>query len=155
MRSSPDCLAAALQGLGYSAAQAERLACDPRGEVARIAGQRFRAPARPKPATLPYAKRSADTAENGRRIFHGYRPELLVRAGGRWVASRKAAMVEAVRAGALTVDDLERSHGVTAEEWADWVARYDRGGAPELKATSRRAIRSPSHAPPCLDGGRA
>lgn len=141
LMTSPGELAAALRGLGYSSAQAARLAEDPQGEVSRIAAMPFRAPARPKPVRLPHAKRRRETADNGRRIFHGYREDLLVRTGGRWSASRKAGTIEAVRAGSLSVDELQAQHGITAEEWATWVADYDRGGRRALKVCSLKPRR--------------
>lgn len=51
----------------------------------------------------------------------------------RWVASTKQAIVEAVEAGILTVDELGGRFGVTPEEFHAWADRLERYGAKGLR----------------------
>jgi hypothetical protein len=55
--------------------------------------------------------------------------------GQRWVASRKAAVIEAVRAGKLSLEEACRRYEFCPEEFNSWVAAIDKHGVPGLRAT--------------------
>ena len=63
----------------------------------------------------------------------------------RWVARRKALVVAAVRAGALSLDDACRRYGLTVEEFLGWQNSIERHGLAGLRATWRspHAIAAP------------
>ena len=46
----------------------------------------------------------------------------------RWVASRKAAIVAAVRGGFLSLEDAHDRYGVSTDEFMAWQSAFDRGG---------------------------
>jgi hypothetical protein len=46
----------------------------------------------------------------------------------RWVASRKAAIVAAVRGGFLTLEEARGRYGVSTDEFMAWQSAFDRGG---------------------------
>ena len=56
-------------------------------------------------------------------------------AGSRWVVRRKVAVVNAVRAGRLSLSEALHRYGITTEEFAGWVRALDKIGAPGLRAT--------------------
>ena len=59
----------------------------------------------------------------------------------RWVASRKAVVVDAVNHGLISRDDAIRRYGLTEEEFDAWtlaVSRYGRNG---LKVTQLQKFR--------------
>src|SRR5271170_824242 len=51
----------------------------------------------------------------------------------RWTSKRKAEVVVAVRAGTVSAEELERQHGISAEELAEWMRAYDAHGVRGLK----------------------
>jgi|SRR5271170_1182692 transposase-like protein len=51
----------------------------------------------------------------------------------RWTSKRKAGVVVAVRAGTVSAEELERQHGISAEELAGWMRAYDAYGVRGLK----------------------
>jgi len=53
----------------------------------------------------------------------------------RWVASRKAIVVAAVRGGLLSIDDACQRYRLTIDEFLSWQRLIDRHGLPGLKAT--------------------
>ncbi|WP_226621323.1 DUF1153 domain-containing protein [Alloyangia pacifica] len=53
----------------------------------------------------------------------------------RWVASRKAAVVRAVRHGLLTDEQAMERYALSAEELAEWVKAVASHGEEALKAT--------------------
>ena len=53
----------------------------------------------------------------------------------RWTAKRKAGVVVAVRAGTVSAEELERQHGISAEELAAWMRAYDAYEARRLQLT--------------------
>jgi len=59
----------------------------------------------------------------------------------RWVARRKAAVVEAVRRGRMTVDMACKRWNLTAEELASWSSAVDRHGLTGLKTTRIQQFR--------------
>ena len=53
----------------------------------------------------------------------------------RWVASRKAIVVAAVRGGLLSMSDACARYRLTTEESLSWQAQVDRNGLKGLRAT--------------------
>ena len=53
----------------------------------------------------------------------------------RWVASRKAIVVAAVRGGLLSISDACERYRLTAEEFLTWQTQVDRDGLKGLRAT--------------------
>jgi transposase-like protein len=53
----------------------------------------------------------------------------------RWTAKGKAEIVAAVRAGTVTAEELQRQHGISAEELATWMRAYDAYGVNGLQLT--------------------
>jgi hypothetical protein len=61
----------------------------------------------------------------------------------RWVASRKAAVVRAVRHGLVPRAEVLDRYGISDEELEAWMAAVDRHGEGALKATAVRRYRQP------------
>jgi hypothetical protein len=59
----------------------------------------------------------------------------------RWVASRKAAVIEAVRAGKLSLAEACRRYEFCPEEFNSWAAAVDKHGVPGLRATRFQVYR--------------
>ncbi len=53
----------------------------------------------------------------------------------RWVASRKAEVVAAVRGGLLSLDDACKRYRLTIDEFLIWQRLIERHGLPGLRAT--------------------
>ena len=53
----------------------------------------------------------------------------------RWVASRKAIVVAAVRGGLLSMNDACAGYRLTTEEFLSWQTQVDRNGLKGLRAT--------------------
>jgi transposase-like protein len=53
----------------------------------------------------------------------------------RWTSKRKAGLVAAVWAETVTAEELERQHGISAEELAGWMRAYDTYGVSGLQLT--------------------
>src|SRR3954451_24019205 len=53
----------------------------------------------------------------------------------RWVASRKAIIVAAVRGGLLSMSDACARYRLTTEEFLNWQTQVDRNGLKGLRAT--------------------
>jgi len=64
-------------------------------------------------------------------------PECTVR----WVASRKAQVVKAVKFGLLSVDEALSRYHLSADELQSWAAAVDRFGEDALKTTSLQKYR--------------
>ncbi len=62
---------------------------------------------------------------------------------GRWVASRKAAVVRAVEAGLLERDDAIKMYELSSEEYDAWQSLVVRHGESALKATAIQRYRQP------------
>jgi hypothetical protein len=60
----------------------------------------------------------------------------------RWVIRRKAVVVEAVRAGLLTLEDACSRYGLTVEEFLAWQHLVDRHGLSGLRSTRTQQYRS-------------
>ena len=61
----------------------------------------------------------------------------------RWVASRKAAVVRAVRHGLITLDEAKARYGLSDEEFDSWASAVDEHGEQALKATALQRYRHP------------
>lgn len=61
--------------------------------------------------------------------------------GQRWVASRKAAVIEAVRAGRLSLEEAYRRYELCPDEFRSWAAAVDKHGVPGLRATRLQIYR--------------
>jgi hypothetical protein len=62
-------------------------------------------------------------------------PEALPVTGDRWVASRKAALIEAVRGGAITLEEACRRYQLSPEEFVGWLAAFEKHGVHGLRVT--------------------
>jgi transposase-like protein len=60
----------------------------------------------------------------------------------RWVVRRKAAVVAAVQAGKITLEEACRRYQLTEEEFRAWQRAYDVHGLPGLRATRLQQYRS-------------
>ena len=60
----------------------------------------------------------------------------------RWVARRKAAVLAALRSGAITMEEACRRYALSEEELLDWQRAFEIHGLPGLRATSLRAHRT-------------
>lgn len=58
----------------------------------------------------------------------------------RWVQKRKAAVVAAILAGEMTIEDACERYGLSAEEILSWRNRIARAGVDALRATHRGAV---------------
>jgi transposase-like protein len=61
----------------------------------------------------------------------------------RWVVRRKAAVVAAVQAGKITLEEACRRYQLTEEEFRAWQRAYDVHGLPGLRATRLQQYRAP------------
>ena len=61
----------------------------------------------------------------------------------RWVVRRKAAVVAAVEAGKITLEEACRRYQLTEEEFRAWQHAYETHGLPGLRATRLQQYRSP------------
>ncbi len=59
----------------------------------------------------------------------------------RWVASRKAQVVAAVRNGALTFEEACRRYNISPEEFLAWERAIDRHGPTALRVTKLQEFR--------------
>ena len=59
----------------------------------------------------------------------------------RWVASRKAAVVRAIRAKTLTMVDACERYSLSIDELMQWIRAAERHGEPGLRATKFQAYR--------------
>ncbi len=70
----------------------------------------------------------------------------------RWVARRKAVVVEAVRAGFIGLDEVCRRYNISAEEFHAWERAIERHGVPGLRVTRLQIYRDTDAGAP--KGGR-
>lgn len=61
----------------------------------------------------------------------------------RWVASRKRAVVDAVKSGLLSGEDACRRYGLSEEELDGWQAALESHGVAALKTTALQKFRQP------------
>ena len=59
----------------------------------------------------------------------------------RWVARRKAVIVEAVRGGAIDLDEVCRRYNLSVEEFLGWERAIERHGVPGLRVTRLQIYR--------------
>ena len=59
----------------------------------------------------------------------------------RWVGRRKAAVIQAVRDGRLTIDGACQRYGLTVEELLSWQRLIERGGTRALRSTRLQQYR--------------
>ena len=59
----------------------------------------------------------------------------------RWVVSRKAKVVAAIRDGLLTVEEASRRYHLTTDELAEWQISLDRHGLRGLRTTFTQQYR--------------
>lgn len=55
--------------------------------------------------------------------------------GTRWVTSRKAQLIAAIRGGLISVEDASRRYDLTLDELTEWQAAFDRHGKRGLRTT--------------------
>jgi len=79
------------------------------------------------------------TLPDGRTLTRADLPDPATR---RWVASRKAAVVAAVNAGLVTVEEAVRTWDLSEEELQSWRDAVARHGAAALKATALQRYKS-------------
>ena len=60
----------------------------------------------------------------------------------RWVVRRKAAVVAAVRAGRITLEEALNRYQLTEEEYRSWERAFEVHGLPGLRATRVQQYRS-------------
>lgn len=60
----------------------------------------------------------------------------------RWVVRRKAAIVEAVKAGQLTAEEACRTYSLSAEEFQSWQRLIERHGTRGLRTTRLKEYRA-------------
>lgn len=60
----------------------------------------------------------------------------------RWVVRRKAAIVEAVKDGQLSVEEACRTYGLSAEEFQSWQRLVERHGTRGLRTTRLKEYRA-------------
>jgi hypothetical protein len=82
----------------------------------------------------------AVTLPDGRVMTRADLPEPRTE---RWVASRKAAVVRALRHGLLTREEAIAAYGLSEEELDAWRDAVDRHGEAALKATALQRYRQP------------
>ena len=61
----------------------------------------------------------------------------------RWVVRRKAAVVAAVQAGKITLEEACQRYQLTEEEFRSWQHAYEAHGLPGLRATRLQQYRRP------------
>ena len=61
----------------------------------------------------------------------------------RWVVRRKAAVVTAVRAGRITLEEALQRYQLTEEEYRSWERAFEQHGLPGLRSTRLQQYRSP------------
>jgi len=59
----------------------------------------------------------------------------------RWVTRRKAVIVNAVRAGVISLDEVCRRYELSVEEFLAWQRAIDTHGVPGLRATRLQIYR--------------
>jgi len=78
------------------------------------------------------------TLADGSTLSRGDLPSAATR---RWVASRKALVVKAVRSGLVPREEALKRWGLSEEELDGWTRAVERHGETALKATSAQRFR--------------
>lgn len=93
--------------------------------------------------SLNRAGLSSDTMNDGFALATPVRTIALPAPGTRrWVVRRKAAIVDAVRAGQLSADEACRTYSLSPEELLSWQRLIDRYGPRGLRTTRLKDYRS-------------
>lgn len=79
----------------------------------------------------------ADRRENPRPVRTARIADLPPAGTRRWVARRKAQVVEAVQNGMLRLDEALRRYELSIEEFSLWKRRYFRSGVEGLRMGPR------------------
>jgi hypothetical protein len=82
-----------------------------------------------------------------KRSFRPLDETLPLAAVDRWVPSRKAALIEAVRGGAITLEEACSRHRLSPEEFASWLGAFEKHGVPGLRVTRFQIYRDKSGSP--------
>lgn len=82
----------------------------------------------------------AVTLPDGSKMTRADLPPVETR---RWVASRKAAVVKAVRYGLLSEKQALETYGLSSEELSEWMRAVACHGEEALKATLVQRFRAP------------
>lgn len=61
--------------------------------------------------------------------------ESLPSPHGRWVPRKKATLILAIRAGAITLEEVLHMYDISMEEFRGWQENFDRFGLGGLKVT--------------------
>ena len=61
----------------------------------------------------------------------------------RWVVRRKAAVVTAVRAGRITLEEALQRYQLTEEDYRSWERAFDQHGLTSLRSTRLKQYRGP------------
>jgi hypothetical protein len=75
----------------------------------------------------------ADRRNSPRQAQAAHEPNLPPAGTRRWVARRKAQVVEAVLGGMLKLDDALRRYELSIEEFSLWKRRFYRSGVEGLR----------------------
>jgi hypothetical protein len=59
----------------------------------------------------------------------------------RWVTRRKAALIAAVRNGEITLEEACRQYQLSPEEFAGWLAAFEKHAVPGLRVTRLQIYR--------------
>ena len=96
----------------------------------------------PKTQTAARSRTSGDLPDMPRRTS-GDLPEPLPPAGTtRWVAHRKAQVVDAIQSGRLSLDEAWRRYRLGVEEFGAWKRALYRFGEEGLRVARARAARA-------------
>jgi len=68
-------------------------------------------------------------------------PPVTIR---RWTIRRKAAVVNAVKAGEVTREEICRRYQISEEEFLSWQRAYENYGLPGLRSTRLQEYRRPA-----------
>lgn len=79
-------------------------------------------------------------------------PDLPPPDTSRWVARRKAQVIDAIRLGRINIEEACRLYRLTVEELASWQRAFLRYGTAGLKVSRGRLARAEAHAPHARDG---
>ena len=82
----------------------------------------------------------AVTLPDGTTITRADLPPMDTR---RWVASRKAAVVRAVRGGLITAEEARKWYALSEEEFESWTTAVATHGEVALKTTRLQEFRTP------------
>jgi transposase-like protein len=55
--------------------------------------------------------------------------------GDRWVPRRKAMVINALREGRTTIEEVCRLYGLSPDELPGWITAFERHGVPGLRST--------------------